>query len=83
MRVADDAQVVRIRVYRKLGKGRRTLVATGWRAPAKAGLYRTRLADARLRSRLRPGSYEVEATPGAARTDLGTSSRFGFEVIRG
>jgi hypothetical protein len=83
MRVADDAAVVRIRVYRKLANGKRVLVATGWRSPSKAGLYRTRLTDPKLRARLRTGSYEVEATPGAARTSLGTPSRVGFKVVKG
>jgi len=83
MRVADDATVVRIRVFRKLRNGKRTLVATAWRSPSRAGVYRTRLTNATLRRSLRTGSYEVEATPGASRTNLGTASRSGFRVIRG
>jgi hypothetical protein len=83
MRVADDAEVVRIRVLRKLRNGARRLVATSVRSPAKAGVFRVRLSDARLRRQLRVGAYELEATPGASRTDLGTASRYGFTVIEG
>jgi hypothetical protein len=83
MRVADDAGVVRIRVFRKLANGRRLPIATAFRSPGKAGLYRTRLADPKLRRGLRVGSYEVEATPGASRAELGTPSRFGFKVVKG
>jgi hypothetical protein len=83
MRVADDAEVVRIRVFRKLANGRRVLVATAFRSPGRAGLYRTRLANRKLRRDLRVGSYDVEATPGASRSELGTSSGFGFKVVKG
>jgi hypothetical protein len=83
MHVADDTEVVRIRVFRTLGNGKRVLVATGFRSPGGARLYRTRLSDPKLRRRLRIGSYEVEATPGASRTELGTPSRFGFKVVKG
>ena len=83
MRVGDDAEVVRIRVFRKLGNGKRALIATGYRAPSRAGLLRVRLSDRGLRRKLRRGSYEVDATPGASRTDLGTTSKYGFKVIRG
>lgn len=83
MRVADDARVVRIRVFRKLSNGKRVLIATGLRSPAKAGAYRTRLSAPKLRRELRVGSYEIEATPGASRADLGTPSRFAFKVIKG
>jgi hypothetical protein len=81
MRVADDAEIVRVRVFRKLANGKRVLIATAFRSPGRAGLYRTRLADPKLRRDLRAGSYEVEATPGASRAELGTPSRFGFKVI--
>jgi hypothetical protein len=83
MLVADDAEVVRIRVFRKLANGKRVLIVTAFRAPGKAGLYRTRLANPKLRRDLRAGSYEVEATPGASRAELGAPSRFAFKVIKG
>jgi hypothetical protein len=83
MRVADDAEVVRIRVFRRLAEGKRVLVATAFRSPGRAGLYRTRLANPKLRRDLRVGSYDVEATPGASRSELGTSSGFGLKVIKG
>ena len=83
MRVGADARVVRIRVFRKLGNGKRALISTSLRSPSRAGLFRVRLADRSLRRKLRIGSYEVDATPGASRTDLGTPSKAGFKVIRG
>lgn len=83
MRVGNDAEVVRVRVFRKLRNGRRLLVATGFRSPSRAGLFRVRLTDAALRRKLRVGNYEVEATPGASRTDLGTTSKYGFKVVAG
>lgn len=83
MRVASDAKVVRIRVFRKLRNGARLLIATGYRAPAGAGLLRVRLSDPGLRRKLKIGSYEVDATPGASRTNLGTTSRYGVKVVKG
>ncbi|HUR84861.1 MAG TPA: chitobiase/beta-hexosaminidase C-terminal domain-containing protein [Solirubrobacteraceae bacterium] len=83
MRTGDDAQVVRMRVFRKLSNGRRLLVATSYRSPSASGLLRVRLSDPALRRKLRIGSYEVDATPGASRTDLGTSSKYGFKVVAG
>jgi hypothetical protein len=82
MRVDADAEVVRIRVWRKLRNGRRLLVATGWRSPSRAGLYRVRLSDPTLRRKLRIGSYVVDATPGANRRDLGTVSRYGLKIVK-
>lgn len=83
MRVADDANVVRIRVLRRLPNGYRLPLATSLRSPARAGAFRVRLSDRRLRRQLRIGTYEVEATPGASRRNLGTPSRYRFGVVRG
>jgi hypothetical protein len=83
MRVGGDAKVVRVRVYRRLRGGRRVLVATAFRAPRGAGVNRLSLREPRLRRDLRIGDYEVEATPGASRTDLGASSRARFRVVAG
>jgi hypothetical protein len=83
MRVADDAEVVRLRVFRKLGNGKRLRIGTAFRSPSAAGLFRVRLADPALRRKLRIGNYEAEATPGASRTSLGIASRHGFKVVKG
>lgn len=83
MQVADDAEVVRLRVFRKLRNGKRLPIASALRSPSKAGLFRVRLSDPALRGKLRIGNYEAEATPGASRTNLGTSSRYGFKVVQG
>lgn len=83
MRVADDAKVVRIRVYRKLNNGARLLIGTTYRNPAKAGRYTATLSAPALRRKLRIGTYEIEATPGASRTNLGTISRYAFKIVKG
>lgn len=83
MRVGDDTNVVRIRVFRRLGNGKRVLIATRYRSPKTAGLYRVRLTDAALRRKLRVGSYELDATPGMTRSDLGIASGIGFKIIKG
>ena len=83
MRVASDAKVVRVRIYRSLSNGRRVLVATVFRSPRGAGVNRMSLRDGSVRRKLRIGNYEVEATPGASRTDLGVSSRAKFKVVKG
>ena len=82
MRLKQGTKVVRLRVYRKNRNGTRTLLAQGFRVPKASGLYRVRLQDPKLRVALRPGSYEIEATPGASRSDLGKSSRAAFRVRR-
>jgi len=83
MRVADDAALVRVRVYRVLKNGARLLIATTYRVPSKAGLFKANLNAPILRRKLRVGNYEVDATPGASRIDLGTTSRYRFKVVRG
>jgi len=82
MRLKPGTKVVRLRVYRKNRNGTRTLLAQRFRVPRASGLYRVRLQDPTLRVALRPGSYEIEATPGASRSALGTSSRAAFKVRR-
>ena len=72
-----------MRIYRSLSNGRRVLVATVFRSPRGAGVNRMSLRDGSVRRKLRIGNYEVEATPGASRTDLGVSSRAKFKVVKG
>lgn len=80
MRLQQGTEVVGLRIYRKLRNGRRVLLATGFRAPRAIGLYRVRLADPSVRRRLTPGNYELEATPGRSRADLGRAARHAFKV---
>jgi hypothetical protein len=81
MRVTDATQVVRVRLYRKKSGGRRSLLATAFRSPGQSGLFRVRLDTRKVRRDLSVGSYEVEATPGTSRTDLGATSRYAFRVV--
>jgi hypothetical protein len=80
MRLGERSGIVRIRVYRRTGSARR-LVASGFRAPASVGLYRVQLRDRALRRALKAGRYEVEATPGTSRTQLGTPAIVQFRVV--
>lgn len=82
LRIVPGTEVVRFRIYRKLRNGARVLLTSGFRAPAAAGFYRATLKDPVLRRKLTPGNYEVEVTPGASQTDLGTSRRHAFKVTR-
>jgi hypothetical protein len=81
MQLASGTNVLRIRVYRKRANGVKLLLASGTRAPRKAGLYRTVLKDPLLRKRFNRGSYEVEVTPGTSQSALATPSRAAFRVI--
>jgi hypothetical protein len=82
MRLDAGTAVVRIRVYRRLAGGRRVLLTSGFRSPGSAVPYRVQLRERKLRGALRAGRYEVEVTPGAARTDLGRSSRVDVRIVR-
>jgi hypothetical protein len=53
------------------------------RSVRRAGVVRLALSTPPIRRALRAGEYEIEGTPGASRTRLGTSSRFRFKVIDG
>ncbi len=80
MRLKPDTKVLRIRIYRKNAGGSRSLVAERVQSPAAAGQYRARLKDRKLRQALKPGSYEVQVTPGRNRSALGTTAKFAFRV---
>ncbi|MBA3329215.1 MAG: hypothetical protein H0T43_13035 [Solirubrobacterales bacterium] len=81
MRLSEGTEVVRIRIYRKTSSGRR-LLSSGFKSPGASGLYRVSQNHRALRRALRVGRYEVEVTPGASRSDLGTTSRYAFRVVR-
>jgi hypothetical protein len=80
MRVPDGTVIVRIRVYRKMGKGL-TLLSAGYRTPAAAGLYRVQQNHLQLRRQLKRGAYEVQVTPGYSTRELGVSSKVSFKVV--
>ncbi|HTN24867.1 MAG TPA: chitobiase/beta-hexosaminidase C-terminal domain-containing protein [Solirubrobacteraceae bacterium] len=80
MRVPAGTEVVRINVYRRTAKGL-TLLSSGFKAPAAAGLYRVTQSHAALRRQLTKGSYEVQVAPGYGRTQLGSTSKATFKVV--
>jgi hypothetical protein len=82
MRLNSGTHVVRIRIYRTLGAGKRVLLTSGLRSPSASLPYRVQLRDPKLRNALTVGSYEAEVTPGASRADLGKSSKVAFRVVR-
>ncbi len=78
-----DARVVRIAVYRVVN-GRRAgspLLVT-FRVPQRSGTFAARLKSRSLLRALRPGSYELAVTPGASRTELGSTTRLRFRIVR-
>jgi hypothetical protein len=82
MRLPEGTEVVRIRIYRITSDGRR-LISSGFKTPGASGLYRVRQNHRSLRRSLKIlGRYEVEVAPGRNRTDLGTTSRYGFRIVR-
>ena len=81
MRIDDATSVVRIKIYRRTAGGRR-LLSDGYKSPQTSGLYRVRQNHRSLRRSLKVGRYEVEVTPGRSRSDLGTTSRYNFRVVR-
>jgi hypothetical protein len=81
MRLGPRCDIVRIRVYRRTGFGRK-LITSGLRAPNASGLYRVRLQSKALRAALKVGRYEVQVTPGASRTQLGQTSTVRLQVVQ-
>lgn len=83
MELPAGTEVVKINVYqRRFGKLR--LISSGFRAPARTGRVNVRLNHLTLRRLLRRiASYEVRATPGRSRSDLGTTSKASFKVVPG
>ena len=76
--LADDTEVLRVRVYRLLG-GKRTLVTGFWRLPESGGLYKLNIRSKAIRA-MRRGNYQLEITPGRSKRTLGKATRTTFEV---
>ena len=66
MRLASGTRMVRVSLYRRLGKGGYELVGRMLRVPGKGGSYSVRMNDARVRRALRKGRYVVEVAPGGS-----------------
>jgi hypothetical protein len=80
MRVPGGTEVVKINVYRKTARGLK-LLSSGFKAPPAAGLYRVSQSHPALRRLLTRGSYEVQATPGYSRSELGKTAKVSFKVV--
>jgi hypothetical protein len=79
MELPAGAEVLKLNVYRR-GGGKLTLISSTSKTPGTTGAYTVRLSQLALRRALRRGIYEVHATPGRSKTDLGTTSKFAFTV---
>jgi hypothetical protein len=73
LRIAGDANIVRVRIYRTHDSERGARVAQVFRSPT-ANPVRLRLADSSLRRRLTPGFYRIEVAAGTSRSTLGATS---------
>ncbi len=82
MELPDGTNVVKINIYRKAAGGKLKLISSGFKAPGKGGVYSVRQNHAALKRLLTVGSYEVQVTPGASRTDLGATRKAGFKIVR-
>jgi hypothetical protein len=83
MRLPAGAKVVRIKIFRKTKSGSK-LISDGFKSPASTtGVYRVRQNHAALRKAFKVlGTYRIEVTPGTSKSDLGTTSRRSFKVVR-
>ncbi len=82
MELPDGTNVVKINIYRKAAGGKLKLISSGFKAPSRSGAYSVRQNHAALKRLLTVGSYEVQVTPGASRTDLGTTKKASFKIVR-
>ncbi|HUR86615.1 MAG TPA: chitobiase/beta-hexosaminidase C-terminal domain-containing protein [Solirubrobacteraceae bacterium] len=80
MELPDGATVAKINVYRRNGS-KLTLLSSTVKS-LTAGRKTVRQNSASLRKLLNVGSYEVQVTPGAGKTDLGTTSKVRFKIVR-
>jgi len=80
MRLPDGTEIVKLNVYRKIGKTSK-LLSSGLRAPSTAGQYRVSLNQATLRRLLTKGTYEVQVTPGYSKSELGKTTKGSFKVV--
>jgi hypothetical protein len=82
VRVKPGTKTLQIKVYRKTGSVRR-LVSSGFKSVGSGSLLRVTQSHATLRRAFRVlGRYEVEVTPGRSTTDLGTTKKLAFRVVR-
>jgi len=81
LRIAGDANVVRVRIYRTRDNKRGARVAQLFRSPT-ANPVRLRLADRALRRRLTPGFYRIEVAAGKTRATLGRTQTRVIRVTR-
>ena len=77
-RLAKGTEVLRVRLYRVVGR-KRTLVLTTYRFPSRSGRYAFVLKSKKVRG-LRRGRYVLEATPGRSRQSLGVAQQVTFRV---
>jgi hypothetical protein len=77
--LADDTDVLRVRLYRQAGK-RRQLVTSFFRFPESDGAYRLVMRSKAVRG-LKRGRYLLEVTPGVSRRNLGAPSLVGIRVL--
>ena len=81
LRIAGEANVVRVRIHRLSGGRRGALVAEAFRSPT-GNPVRLRLSGGEIRHRLTPGRYRIEVAAGTTRTTLGAVSARTTRVVR-
>lgn len=82
LRVKDGTEVVRIKVYRRTTSGRK-LLSDGYKTIGSGSLQRVTQNHLALKRAFRVlGRYEVEVTPGRSTSDLGTTSKFAFRIVK-
>jgi hypothetical protein len=81
LRIAGEANVVRVRIYRMHGARRGARVVQTFRS-ATGNPIRLRLNDRTLRRGLTTGRYEVEVAAGLTRDTLGTVAKHALRVVR-
>jgi hypothetical protein len=81
LRIAGEANAVRVRIHRMSGARRGPLVAQAFRPPT-SNPVRLRLSDREIRRRLTPGRYRIEVAAGTTRTTLGAVSARPTRVVR-
>jgi hypothetical protein len=81
LRIAGEANAVRVRIHRMSGARRGPLVAQAFRPPT-SNPVRLRLSDREIRRQLAPGRYRIEVAAGTTRTTLGAVSARTTRVVR-
>jgi hypothetical protein len=82
MRVQEGTNVVRFAIYKARG-GQKTgrALFTTTRTPTKGGLFGVTLRSSKL-SKLRPGTYVLEARAGRSAASLGNVTKFAFTITK-